>query len=791
MNRVIDDILIEATILGMMNEAMTYDEYLDNSPKITKKGKAGTEQGSDEVSIRTALAYKGKKFQNNQGQVDDSRKDAYAQAIAYLQNGIEQGELKRNNLEADVKDDVLRKSPERSAPADGTAKEPAENPAISGQPAIGSFDDSFGDAPDGPDGQKSDDEEIADGAPDQKNKELGSVNTEVFENTDTGVSDSQFRKNMNPPVSKSIKPPFTFDDDQAEIFFSKVPAVYRPVVERLLSQTIGKSSITDFMDDVGAGQPASQAGEIITMCALTMDDEASSEFFKILNDRVSQDNYPSGAWVDKSWIDSAQQVRDGTIARYNGAYGEGNWEIEKGCWDSAKEVEAMGLTDYGKNKGFSTDTYMRLKVKGDVLLDEISLKKDLNVNLLNKTTNALVDFAILGGDDADEYERLNKEYDELDTKDRTKGHGKALKQKIDAMRGSAFENLKEKNPDFAENIELANAERAMLSQRNSLGASIQNLNSDEARASAEAFEKNKDKPPLDGILRKLSGGGQGVDQIKAWAGDAAKLVASGKLEGITFDEDTDPLVVRDKDNNELSKEQKEEIFGSSNGKKIQKQIWYATVISSVNADGTTNKKIDNQRKRIENNVREHTNAVIQTINDVPSMREGMLRSIREEFPLKALFTGEEKMALAQFNCDPKVLKEIFDGAESYEDIEDKLQIGESPPGSGNLALLYSASDGSGFKPIAGLTARSEGMGYANTYKFELKVHGDFKNSIREGNREAYSGATKPDGSPLYESIKKTSYDHIQTSVRNGKSSLVLWSFLLIYNKKGFCYGTNK
>ena len=126
MNKVIDEILIEATILGMLDEAMTYDEYLDKSPKITKKGKGGTDQGSSQVSIRTALAYKGEKFRNKEGQVDDSRKDAYAQAVAYLQSGIEQGELKRNKIAADVKDDVLRKSPERSAPADGTAEEPAE-----------------------------------------------------------------------------------------------------------------------------------------------------------------------------------------------------------------------------------------------------------------------------------------------------------------------------------------------------------------------------------------------------------------------------------------------------------------------------------------------------------------------------------------------------------------------------------------------------------------------------------------------------------------------------------------
>ena len=43
----------------------------------------------------------------------------------------------------------------------------------------------------------------------------------------------------------------------------------------------------------------------------------------------------------------------------------------------------MGLTDYEKNKGFSTDMYVKVKTAdGEELLDEVSLKKDKNVNFL-------------------------------------------------------------------------------------------------------------------------------------------------------------------------------------------------------------------------------------------------------------------------------------------------------------------------------------------------------------------------------------------------------------------------
>ena len=66
MNKVIDEILVEATILGMLSEAMTYDEFLDKAPNITKKG-IGPKSGPSEISIRTALGYKSQDFKNKSG----------------------------------------------------------------------------------------------------------------------------------------------------------------------------------------------------------------------------------------------------------------------------------------------------------------------------------------------------------------------------------------------------------------------------------------------------------------------------------------------------------------------------------------------------------------------------------------------------------------------------------------------------------------------------------------------------------------------------------------------------
>ena len=96
------------------------------------------------------------------------------------------------------------------------------------------------------------------------------------------------------------------------------------------------------------------------------------------------------------------------------------------------------------------------------------------------------------------------------------------------------------------------------------------------------------------------------------------------------------------------------------------------------------------------------------------------------------------MALAQYNCDPKVLKEIFEGAESYEDIQDKLGIEEDE--TGELSLVYRASAAGESIPVAQLEARSDGKGYGNSFKFTLKVHKGFQTALKDGNAAAYEGS---------------------------------------------------
>ena len=111
--------------------------------------------------------------------------------------------------------------------------------------------------------------------------------------------------------------------------------------------------------------------------------------------------------MSEDWLQSVESVRGGIVSRMNATYGEGNWEIENGAWDLKGDVEAMGLSDYSKNKGFSTDMYLRVKTSEGSVLDEISLKKNLDVFLSQPSVNAVDEWG-LTKDERSELSDINK-----------------------------------------------------------------------------------------------------------------------------------------------------------------------------------------------------------------------------------------------------------------------------------------------------------------------------------------------------------------------------------------------
>jgi hypothetical protein len=126
------------------------------------------------------------------------------------------------------------------------------------------------------------------------------------------------------------------------------------------------------------GKIPAQAGELMTLISTTLDDKNASILFNALmkHEEMQVQKNPKLAKegsriVQKSWILAAANNRKAIRNRLNKEYP--GCVIEAGAWDAESEVSALGLKDYKKNKGFSSDAYFKIKTKdGQKILDEVS-----------------------------------------------------------------------------------------------------------------------------------------------------------------------------------------------------------------------------------------------------------------------------------------------------------------------------------------------------------------------------------------------------------------------------------
>lgn len=124
---------------------------------------------------------------------------------------------------------------------------------------------------------------------------------------------------------------------------------------------------------------------------------------------------------------------------------------------------------------------------------------------------------------------------------------------------------------------------------------------------------------------------------------------------------------------------------------------------------------------------------ISSLANNPKMKEGMLQTIREEFPLKAVSEGEETMAIGDMSLDKDTMNEIF-GTSNYDEIKEKLVSEPGPP----PFLGYRAEVGSDVIPIAEVSVREDGVGYGGQMKFEMKLDKRFASKLSEATSKVYS-----------------------------------------------------
>ena len=243
-----------------------------------------------------------------------------------------------------------------------------------------------------------------------KNKELDqSIDTleqETFSKTETEPSDEDFEESNRESAADN---PINFEEEMKQFEPHKFPKKYLKTFGRMLNTKLPLNSktksLTHYTKEGGAGEIRSQAGELIGMLASSIQDpKQREEFLQMLEEHM--DNNGNNLIANKSWVKAARENNQAIDDSLNTEFPDG-YEVVASAWDVDSEAEALGMEPpIGKNKGESTDQYMKVKTPdGKVHLIEISLKKDKKIRLTNTSPEALVNLKDFTEDEKEELEK--------------------------------------------------------------------------------------------------------------------------------------------------------------------------------------------------------------------------------------------------------------------------------------------------------------------------------------------------------------------------------------------------
>lgn len=528
-----------------------------------------------------------------------------------------------------------------------------------------------------------DEKDDTDETPKEKDKTLKPTNTsesEVYTEESTGISDEDFSNGPAKPIFQNegdeLKP-----SDLDKFFESgKIPMKYKTVIARLINTQAGSQTITDYMAGVGAGQLPSQAGEILTMASIGMNDDDFEEFISLLEEKVSK--YPKGkkGVITKDWLDSVQNVRNITKKRYDSEFGEGNWEIQNVAWDVEDEFVALGNDNYSENKGFSSDMYVKLSVNGNPTLDEISLKKDSTANIYNGVVTDIKNWSdnVPKSADIDEYKKGEIE--------RPTQYGKD-----------------------AQTLQL---DKEILTSKEVLGnkelrVTLQSL----GVVSGDAKKGYKLDPKSEEIIDKLQS--MPIPPPVDLARFKQVFGTGDKTRFKKF------LIIH------AACQRAKEISEGNTGK--------TTAFNFLNNHLGYEKGEDG--KFPEGSIKRYQNDTIQFLVEDEQAKEGCLNALAEKLPMKSLFEGEEKMAIGGLSADPKTLKRVF-GIESYDDFKAGLTMKEDEDGN-NFLVYESQGPPAKSVPISIVKVRQKGQGYASSVGLEFEIATEFAQELYTANKEEY------------------------------------------------------
>jgi len=568
------------------------------------------------------------------------------------------------------------------------------------------------------DGSKKDTDNVEKQKTVEKDKSLGDVDNDYY-GKDIDPTDESYENSK--PEQQQLKEgesPTKLPDD---IFGTppKVPKKYIKLVERLMNSRLESSTkppITSMIDGSGAGKIQAQAGEVLSMIGPTLSDEEFKNFMgvirkhneklpqKLKNDGTSYNppKYEKGSEpiLSEDWLKSVEGVRSGINERYNSEYGEGNWEVENGAWDLQGDVEAMGLSDYGKNKGFSTDMYLRVRDKktGESKLDEVSLKKDLDIFLSQPSVNAVSEWGVVG-DDKKEYDDITRKKQELKSagKDKSKEYKELVKREKEILKKSNDNIPKDANPKVFNKRTTESATNFYENVSEEQHQKLQQLDeNDDDYINSLSKTTGQDKD----YCRKLVKTMKNLKHPYSRAELRQAMIDNGFKSKKTTDKYQDKLAVM--------------MMRTLKGEPINDES------ASESLDAHLKIGKDFNKSFVDNMVKE-------------PYKSGVMSTIREKFPLKSLMEGEEKMSLGGVSADPQVLEEIF-GTTDYDTVQEKLSV-QGPDDKGEYQLVFKAEVDGDVVPISTIAPRQRGLGYEPVVNLEMNLHPAMKEKLYCANKK--------------------------------------------------------
>tara|TARA_Y100000004_G_scaffold185759_1_gene236402 strand:- start:3492 stop:7502 length:4011 start_codon:yes stop_codon:yes gene_type:complete len=533
---------------------------------------------------------------------------------------------------------------------------------------------------------------------------------------------------------------FRWDSDlRKTLENSPFPEHYVDVLERMMNTHINSDAtqppITSILPEGvrgGAGKIPAQAGEIMTMVACSMDDNNFKMFKDAMNDHIEKlgDQWGNRC-IDQSWIHAMQENR---IAIHTYLESKGHKiPPEQCCWDTPQEAHALGLQDYAKNKGFSTDFFMALHATKELReLSQESLKKNSVVNFLNSGTGQF-DIMKLSQDEKQTLANLSGKQSNLWTK-----HGFKESVNINKIKEHS-ENPKNKHYEKAkafmeEYNEHESQKPSSLSKKVTVGPNGEQVDFSEIHAGT--FSDRLRKLHID-----FMGKGDNLNKAKNFwkksiekhtnefetlsAKDAKNMMKAGSPWSQEKKDIYSMWSFYKGDINSLHNDLEKGSSDKGNRRPTNK-IMYT---SSKYLSG-----FDEHLKSLEELNNNYTKNAHNAIAHDKELQQGMLREIKDNFPIQAVMEGEENMAIGHVHFNQDTARKLF-GVDSWNDVKENLTV--KVDSSGSPYLAHVAEITGKITPLSTIVIRPDGIHYGGQMKFEQKLHPELAKGMDNVMAESY------------------------------------------------------